>query len=131
MAHAYTPGLKVLQNSKIKKDRRLPIKGKVHKNIGDIVEADEIVAETKLPGNVHMLKVANRLNIAPADINDVLSVNEGDSVEEGELIAETQGLFGFFKTSLQSPISGKIESISDVTGQIVIREKPLPVEVDA
>ena len=131
MAHAYTPGLKVLQHSKFKKERRLPIKGEVHKNIGDIVKADEIVAETKLPGNVHMLKVANRLNIAPADINDVLSVNEGDSVKKGDLIAETQGLFGFFKTSLLSPISGKIESISDVTGQIVIREKPLPVEVDA
>ena len=131
MAHAYTPGLKVLQHSKIKKERRLPIKGEVHKNIGDIVDADEIVAETKLPGNVHMLKVANRLNIAPGDINDVLSINEGDSVKKGELIAETQGLFGFFKTSLQSPISGTIESISDVTGQIVIREKPLPVEVDA
>ena len=131
MAHAYTPGLKVLQHSKIKKERRLPIKGEVHKNIGDIVDADEIVAETKLPGNVHMLKVANRLNIAPGDINDALSVNEGDSVKKGELIAENQGLFGFFKTSLQSPISGTIESISDVTGQIVIREKPLPVEVDA
>ncbi len=131
MAHAYTPGLKVLQHSKVRKERRLPIKGEVHKNIGDIVKAYEIVAETKLPGNVHMLKVANRLNIAPEDINDVLSVNEGDYVKNGELIAETQGLFGFFKTSLQSPISGKIESISDVTGQIVIREKPLPVEVDA
>tara|TARA_B100000941_G_scaffold288186_1_gene264621 strand:+ start:180 stop:1307 length:1128 start_codon:yes stop_codon:yes gene_type:complete len=131
MAHAYTPGLKVLQYSKIKKDRRLPIKGEVHKSIGDTVEADEIVAETKLPGNVHMLKVANRLNIAPIDINDVLSVNVGDSVKKGDLIAETQGLFGFFKTSLQAPISGKIESISDITGQIVIREKPLPVEVDA
>ena len=131
MAHAYTPGLKVLQHSKVRKERRLPIKGEVHKNIGDIVKAYEIVAETKLPGNVHMLKIANRLNIAPEDINDVLSVNEGDYVKNGELIAETQGLFGFFKTSLQSPISGKIESISDVTGQIVIREKPLPVEVDA
>ena len=131
MAHAYTPGLKVLQHSKVIKERRLPIKGEVHKNIGDMVEADEIVAETKLPGNVHMLKVANRLNIAPGDINEVLLINEGDSVEEGELIAETQGLFGFFKTSFHSPISGKIESISDVTGQIVIREKPLPVEVDA
>ena len=102
MAHAYTPGLKVLQHSKVKKERRLPIKGEVHKNVGDIVEADEIVAETKLPGNVHMLKVANRLNIAPGDIIDVLSVNEGDSVKKGELIAETQGLFGFFKTSFQS-----------------------------
>ena len=131
MAHAYTPGLKVLQHSKIRKERRLPIKGEVHKNIGDIVEADEIVAETKLPGNVHMVKVANRLNVAPGDIHDVLSVNEGDFVEKGDLIAETQGIFGFFKTSLRSPISGKIESISDVTGQIVMREKPLPVEVDA
>ena len=28
MAHAYTPGLKVLQHSKIKKERRLPIKGR-------------------------------------------------------------------------------------------------------
>tara|TARA_Y100000768_G_scaffold333385_1_gene273389 strand:- start:246 stop:1373 length:1128 start_codon:yes stop_codon:yes gene_type:complete len=131
MAHAYTPGLKVLQHSKIRKERRLPIKGEVHKNIGDIVEADEIVAETKLPGNVHMVKVANRLNVAPGDIHDVLSVTEGDFVEKGDLIAETQGIFGFFKTSLRSPISGKIESISDVTGQIVMREKPLPVEVDA
>ncbi len=131
MAHAYTPGLKVLQHSKIRKERRLPIKGEVHKNIGDIVEADEIVAETKLPGNVHMVKVANRLNVAPGDIHDFLSVNEGDFVEKGDLIAETQGIFGFFKTSLRSPISGKIESISDVTGQIVMREKPLPVEVDA
>ena len=131
MAHAYTPGLKVLQHSKIRKERRLPIKGEVHKKIGDLVDADEIVAETKLPGNVHMLKVANRLNIAPGDINDVLSLNEGDSIKKGDLIAETHGLFGFFKTSLQSPISGKIESISEITGQIVIREKPLPVEVDA
>ena len=63
MAHAYTPGLKVLQHSQVIKERRLPIKGEVHKNIGEMVEADEIVAETKLPGNVHMLKVANRLNI--------------------------------------------------------------------
>ena len=131
MAHAYTPGLKVLQHSKIRKERRLPIKGEVHKNIGDIVEADEIVAETKLPGNVHMVKVANRLNVAPGDIHDVLSVTEGNFIEKGDLIAETQGIFGFFKTSLRSPISGKIESISDVTGQIVMREKPLPVEVDA
>ena len=43
-----------------------------------MVEADEIVAETKLPGNVHMLKVANRLNIAPGDIKNALSINEGD-----------------------------------------------------
>ena len=131
MAHAYTPGLKVLQHSKVRKERRLPIKGELKVKKGDAVNADDIVAKTNLPGNVHMVKVANRLNISPADIMDVLLVKEGDTLNEGDMIAETQGLFGFFKSELRSPVSGQIESISDITGQIVMREAPLPVEVDA
>jgi hypothetical protein len=131
MAHAYTPGLKVLQHSKVRKERRLPIKGEVKMKKGDIVQADDIIAKTNLPGNVHMVKVANRLNISPADIYDVLTVKEGDDLKKGDMVAETQGLFGFFKSELRSPVSGQVESISDVTGQIVMREEPLPVEVDA
>ena len=131
MAHSYTPGLKVLQHSKVRKERRLPIKGELKVREGDAVKADDIVAKTNLPGNVHMVKVANRLNISPADIIDVLLVKEGDTLNKGDMIAETQGLFGFFKSELKSPVSGQIESISDVTGQIVMREEPLPVEVDA
>lgn len=131
MAHAYTPGLKVLQHSKVRKERRLPIKGEVKMKKGDIVQADDIIAKTNLPGNVHMVKVANRLNISPADIHDVLTIKEGDHLKKGDMVAETQGLFGFFKSELRSPISGQVESISDVTGQVVMREEPLPVEVDA
>tara|TARA_B100000214_G_scaffold356693_1_gene315515 strand:- start:2675 stop:3805 length:1131 start_codon:yes stop_codon:yes gene_type:complete len=131
MAHAYTPGLKVLQNSKIKKERILPIKGEVLKKKGDTVQAENIIARTNLPGNVHMVKVSNRLNISPADIRDALIIDEGDTVVKGDLIAQTDGIFGFFKSELLSPISGNIESISDVTGQIAIREAPLPVEIDA
>ena len=131
MAHSYTPGLKVLQSSSVKKERRLPIKGEVVKKQGDKVNAENVVARTNLPGNVHMVKVSNRLNISPADINDVLLVKEGDDIKKGSMIAQTDGLFGFFKSELLSPVSGTIESISDVTGQIVIRDAPIPVEVDA
>ena len=131
MAHAYTPGLKVLHYTVLKKNRQLPIKGDVKKSKGDKVNADDVIAKTDLPGNVNMLKVANLLNISPADIHDVLIIKEGDSVNEGDLIAQTDGLFGFFKSDVRSPISGTIESISDVTGQIVMREAPMPVEVDA
>ena len=131
MAHAYTPGLKVLHYTKLKKNRRLPIKGEVSKGKGDKVNADDVIAKTDLPGNVNMLKVANLLNISPADIHDVLEVKEGDTVNKGDMIAQTDGLFGFFKSDVRSPISGTIESISDVTGQIVMREAPIPVEVDA
>ena len=100
MAHSYTPGLKVLHYIKIKKNRRLPLKGEIKKKVGDIVEANDIVAKTDLPGNVHMVKVANILNISPNDIKDVLLVNDGDQIEKGEKLAETDGIFGYFKSEL-------------------------------
>ena len=131
MAHAYTPGLKVLHHAKVEKNRRLPIKGEITKQVGDLLKPEDVVATTDLPGNVQMLKVANVLNIGPADVPDVMLVKEGDKVEKGQMIAETEGLFGFFKSDVKSPIDGKVESISDVTGQVVMREAPIPVEVDA
>ena len=131
MAHAYTPGLKVLHHAKVEKNRRLPIKGKITKQVGDLLKPGDVVATTDLPGNVQMLKIANLLNIGPADVPDVMLVKEGDKVEKGQMIAETEGLFGFFKSDVKSPIDGTVEAISDVTGQIVMREAPIPVEVDA
>ena len=131
MAHAYTPGLKVLHHTKVEKNRRLPIKGKITKQVGDLLKPSDVVATTDLPGNVQMLKIANLLNIGPADVPDVMLVKEGDKVDKGQMIAETEGLFGFFKSDVKSPIDGTVEAISDVTGQIVMREAPIPVEVDA
>jgi len=131
MAHAYTPGLKVLHHARVNKNRRLPIRGSVTKKVGDSLEPNDIVATTDLPGNVQMLKVANLLNIGPADVPDVMIAKEGATVKKGQMIAQTEGLFGFFKSDVKSPIDGTIESISDVTGQIVMREAPIPVEVDA
>ena len=131
MAHAYTPGLKVLHHTKVEKNRRLPIKGEITKQVGDLLKPEDVVAKTDLPGNVQMLKVANVLNIGPADVPDVMLVGEGDKVNKGQMIAETEGFFGFFKSNVKSPIDGTVESISDVTGQIVMREAPIPVEVDA
>ena len=131
MAHSYTPGLKVLHSSVVEKVRRLPIKGKVVKSIGDKLLPDEVVATTDLPGNVRIIKIASILSIGPSDIFDSLKVKIGEKVKKGDLIAQTEGIFGFFKSEVFSPIDGSIESISDVTGQLILREKPIPVEVDA
>ena len=59
MSRSYTPGLKILSRTKISKKRQLPLKGVVHLNVGDVVKPDDVVASTKLPGNVQMLNVAN------------------------------------------------------------------------
>ena len=131
MAHSYTPGLKVLKNTKILKERRLPLKGSVESKVGDRVQPNDIVAKTDLPGNVQIINVANQLNIDASDISQCMIKTIGESIHKNDLIAETKGIFGFFKSSVLSPVDGTIETISDVTGQVVLREPPIPVEVDA
>ena len=131
MAHAYTPGLKVLQRTTVDKERRLPLKGEVLVEAGKTVAPEDIVARTHLPGNVQMVNIANLLNIDAQDIAEVMLVKIGSKIKEGELLAETKGLFGFFKSSAASPVDSVLESISDVTGQVVLREAPIPVEIDA
>ena len=131
MAHSYTPGLKVLKKTIFKKERILPLKGNVLVKSGDQLSPDTVVASTNLPGNVQMLKVSNILNIDPKDVVEALQVKEGQEVKKGDIIAETSGIFGMFKSSVESPVDGTIESISQSTGRVVVREAPIPVEVDA
>ena len=131
MAHSYTPGLKVLKKTIFKKERILPLKGDVLVKSGDQLTPDTIVASTNLPGNVQMLKVSNILNIDPKDVVEALQVEEGQEVKKGDIIGETSGIFGMFKSSVESPVVGTIESISQSTGRVVVREAPIPVEVDA
>ncbi|MDE0043595.1 MAG: hypothetical protein OXT74_16265, partial [Candidatus Poribacteria bacterium] len=48
-----------------------------------------------------------------------------------EILAETKGIFGLFKSQTRSPISGTVENISNITGHVILREPPIPVEVRA
>lgn len=131
MAYAYTPGLKVSQKSIVKKERLLPLPGEMLVKKGDLVEAKTTVAKANLPGNVELVNVANRLSIPAVDIFEYMKKSEGDSVGKNEIIAATKGIFGLFKSQCKSTTSGTIESISDVTGQIAVREAPIPVELNA
>jgi biotin carboxyl carrier protein len=129
MAHSYTPGLRVTNKTIIKKDRILPLKGDVIKKVGDEVTRDEIVARTDLPGNVRTINIVNLLGIQPNEINDFMKFKVGDSFKKGDVIAESKSFIKWFNTTIQAPISGTIESISAVTGQVLLREPPIPVEV--
>lgn len=131
MAHAYTPGLKVIAKTVVHKTRRLPLKGEVVVKKGDLVKAEDVVATTNLPGNVVPMNLANMLNLEASEIPELLIKKPGDKVEEGDLIAETPGLFGLFKTKAHSPATGTLEAVSSVTGQAIIREAPIPVSVQA
>jgi len=131
VAHSYTPGLKVTDKIKKKKKRILPLKGDVVVKVGDKVEPDTVVARTDLPGNVEPLNVANILGVPPEDVEDCMLKKEGDKIEKKEVIALNSSFFGLFKQKALASISGSIESISSITGQVLLRGRPIPIEVKA
>ena len=131
MSKSYTPGLKILKNTKIVKERKLPLKGDVNCKIGDQVKNNEIVASTSLPGNIQMLNIVNQLNVEAESIKDYLTVKVDQKIKKDDVIAENKGLFGLFKTQIKSPIDGKISNVSSTTGQIMISEPDIPIEIDA
>ncbi|RME25124.1 MAG: hypothetical protein D6800_07945, partial [Candidatus Zixiibacteriota bacterium] len=108
----------------------LPLKGDVLAKVGDKVNPDDVVARTLLPGEVVPINVANKLGIPPEDIDTAMLKKVGDEIKEGEIIAKTKTLF-IFTSTVQATINGKIESISSVTGQVLQRGEPAPVEVKA
>ncbi|MDI6739289.1 MAG: hypothetical protein QME74_02880 [Candidatus Edwardsbacteria bacterium] len=131
MAHAYTPGLKVTEKAVVRKDRRLPLKGQVLVKTGDVVTADQIVARTELPGNVQTVNVAGLLGLLAEDVPSHMLKKIGDPISKDEAIAMSKSFFGLFKSTCKAPVTGTIESISQITGQVILREPPLPVQVKA
>ncbi len=131
MAHAYTPGLRVTDLAAVRKERILPLKGQVLVQAGDRVTAEQVVARTELPGNVHSVNVANILSVLPDEVAARMVKPDGAPVARDEIIARNATLFGLFKSVAKSPIAGFVESVSSVTGQVLLREPPIPVEVEA
>lgn len=129
MAHSYTPGLTVTERTTVRRRRALPLPGNVLVQSGDQVRSDQAVAKAELPGKVYPLNLANQLSIAPDEITEYLVKKEGDPVRKDEVLAENKPLIKWFKTEIKSPITGTIESISTVTGQVLLREPPRILEL--
>ncbi len=131
MAKAYTPGLKVTSRITHRARRVLPISGDVLVKKGDTVGPSDIVARTFMPGDVTPVNLANLLSLPPADVLECMLKSEGDVVKVGDALAQTKGIFGLMKNTYHSKHDGTIETISGVTGQVILRGEPLPVQINA
>lgn len=131
MSGAYTPGLTVSARTTIIKTRRLPLKGTVLSTTGTWVSPADKVARAELPGIMQPIKVANKLGIEPSEVPALLTVKVGDKVNRGDIVAITKGMWGLFKSECKSNTTGTVELISNITGNVGVREAPTPIEVDA
>lgn len=131
MAHSYTPGLKVVEKAVIRKNRILPLKGNVIVKENEFVNSDRIVAKTELPGKVHPIKIINKLGISAGRIKDYMLKKEGETINKNEPLADSKPWLKFLKVTCYSPITGKVETISTTTGQVMLRENPRLVQIHA
>lgn len=129
MANAYTPGLKVSAHTRHRARRLLPIPGDVLVELGAHVEARQPIAQTFLPGDVTPLNLAKLLSIPPAEVAGCMLKKPGDRVTAGEVVARTKGIFGKFRKDYTTDASGTIETVSAVTGQVMVRGAPMPLQV--
>ncbi|MCE9536459.1 MAG: hypothetical protein K8R65_08620, partial [Nitrospirae bacterium] len=107
----------------------LSLPGIVLVTAGERVRANQPVARAELPGKVYPLNLANQLGVAPDEIHESLIKKAGDSVTKDEVLAENKPLIKWFKTEVLSPITGVVESLSTVTGQVLLREPPRVLEL--
>ncbi|MCD4828568.1 MAG: hypothetical protein K8R90_03950 [Candidatus Cloacimonetes bacterium] len=131
MGKSYSQGLAVTDSMIVRQQRILPLKGEVKASEGDTVKAEDVVAVTMLPGKVVPLNLANKLGVTPDMVGNFLMVKEGDMITKGQVLAQTKGFMGMFKTAVKSPTDGEIESVSRHTGQALLREPRNPIEVRA
>jgi hypothetical protein len=131
VSYAYTPGLKVKKATLVRKQRLLPIAGEVLVHEGEGVSWDKVVARTNVPGDIEMVPLFYILGVEPYELPKVMLKKEGDTVQEGELLAVAKSFFGIFSSEYKSKMSGTIELISDITGMVGIRQSPVPINLDA
>jgi hypothetical protein len=132
LASAYTPGLTVSADTLVERVRRLPIKGEVLVKEGEKVTHDMPVAQAMLPGLLQTIKLAEKTSMEPKDAAALFNLREGDPIEKGQLVAATKGIFGrFFKTEVFSEYNGVVESVSSITGNVLVREPSIPIDIKA
>lgn len=131
MKQAYAPALEVSRNTLVEKTRELPLKGVAQVKVGDLVKADTIVLTAELPGDLSVIRVADRMGFEPEDVAEKLLVAEGDSVTKGQLLCEIKTFFGLFTSQLLCPTEGIVEFYTSRNAHLGIRHEAKPISINA
>lgn len=117
--------LRILENVRIRRERRLIFPGVVSAQVGQAVNPDTVLAKTELlPGVPIIVDLAAFFRISPSEVEGTLRKRTGDSIEVGETIAVLdKPLVEGGKKIYKSPHRGLIEHISLARGHLLIREE--------
>ena len=83
MGQAYTPALAVTERTRVRKRRELPLPGTVLVEKGARVKAQEIVLRAELPGDMTIVRMADRMGLDVDKVLKGMMVDVDQVVEKG------------------------------------------------
>jgi hypothetical protein len=105
----------------IRKDRVLPVPGRVVVRQGQKVAPRDVIAEANLAPEHVLLHITRGLGVSIEQADNLIQCTTGEHVNAGDLIA---GPVGIARRVVRSPISGQIMLVGE--GQVLIQvDKPL------
>jgi hypothetical protein len=124
----YPPETRVLPLTMIRRERLLPMPGKVLVNPGDRVQPSQPVAQAEVSGEVSVVNVAHLLRVPAAKAYKYVKVKEGADVTMNTIIA-AKGLTAAGR--VKSPANGFVYRIDKSTGRVLIKVVSRPLELSA
>lgn len=110
----------------IRKDRVLPIPGRVVVRQGQKVAPRDVVAEAHLAPEHVLLNIARGLGVSIDQADSLIQCTTGDDVNNGDLIA---GPIGVTRRVVRAPVSGRVMLAGE--GQVLIQVNKPPHELQA
>ncbi|HZU87347.1 MAG TPA: hypothetical protein VFF78_07675 [Anaerolineaceae bacterium] len=99
----------ILPVTLISRTRVLPTKGKVLVHLDQHVNATDVIAEARQPGQHQLVDVRRGLGISSKkDISALIERRVGDKLQKGDIIAQSKGLFARI---VSAPVDAEIVSI--------------------
>jgi hypothetical protein len=110
----------------IRRERLLPVQGRVLVRKGQNVSASDVIAEAKLDAEHIVLDIARGLGLSTVKADAALQFQAGDQVSEGDVVA---GPVGIGRRVMRAPRGGKVVIAGG--GQVLIETEAHPYELKA
>jgi hypothetical protein len=116
----------VIEDIVLRRERVLPITGRILVRVGQRVNPDDQVAEAQLEPEFIQINVIRGLGLLTSELEQYLQVEAGSRVYSGDLLA---GPVGLMRRVVRSPQSGEVIAILD--GQLILEPEAVPVSLKA
>ncbi len=108
----------ILPLTLLRRERALPIRGRVLVRQGEAVNPQTIVAEADLAPEHVLLNVAAALGVSPQKATSLLQCQEGERLTQGDVIAETPSKL--FHKTFRAPCDGTV--VMTRGGKVLLRK---------